>query len=101
MDHCLEELSQFDMEIIHRKGKEHCNADGLSRIPDTNSKCDCYQAGSKLETLPCRGFPHCTRAHHQLDHLENDVDDVVPLVVRTVETLSFSKLTNSKIVIMK
>ena len=86
-----EELSHFDMEIIHRKGKDHCNADGLSRIPDTtSSKCDCYQAGSKLETLPCRGCPHCTRAHHQWDRFENDVDDVVPLAVRTVETLSFS-----------
>jgi len=87
----LEELSQFDMEIIHRKGKDHCNADGLSRISDTtSSKCDCYQAGSKLETLPCRGCPHCTRAHHQWDRFENDVDDVVPLAVRTVETPSFS-----------
>ena len=29
----LEELATFDMEIIHRPGKKHANADGLSRIP--------------------------------------------------------------------
>ncbi len=28
----LEELSQFDMEVLHRPGKLHCNADGLSRM---------------------------------------------------------------------
>ena len=27
----LEELAQFDMEIIHRPG----NSDGMSRVPDT------------------------------------------------------------------
>ena len=29
----LEELSQFNMEIHHRPGKKHTNADALSRIP--------------------------------------------------------------------
>ena len=29
----LEELSQFNMEIQHRPGKKHTNADALSRIP--------------------------------------------------------------------
>ena len=28
----LEELAQCDMQIIHRKGKEHDNADALSRL---------------------------------------------------------------------
>jgi hypothetical protein len=29
----LEELSKFNMEIQHRPGKKHTNADALSRIP--------------------------------------------------------------------
>jgi hypothetical protein len=29
----IEESSQFDMEIQHRSGKKHANADALSRIP--------------------------------------------------------------------
>jgi hypothetical protein len=32
---CLEELAQFDMEILHRPGKLHGNSDGLRRVPDT------------------------------------------------------------------
>ena len=29
----LETLQEYDFEIIHRKGRLHCNADALSRIP--------------------------------------------------------------------
>ena len=58
----LEELAQFDMEIIHRPGKFHGNADGMSRIPDTISECNCYEAGENLEKLPCGGCRYCTRA---------------------------------------
>ena len=43
----LEELSQYDMTIVHRAGKEHVNADALSRIPDPINVCNCYQAGKK------------------------------------------------------
>ena len=31
--HWLETLQEYDFEIIHRKGRLHCNADALSRIP--------------------------------------------------------------------
>lgn len=39
----LESLSEFDMAIEHRPGKQHGNADGLSRIP-------CKQCGHKVES---------------------------------------------------
>lgn len=29
----MEELSQYDMVVLHRKGVDHTNADALSRIP--------------------------------------------------------------------
>jgi predicted nucleic-acid-binding Zn-ribbon protein len=29
----LEVLSEYDMEIIHRPGNKHSNADALSRVP--------------------------------------------------------------------
>jgi hypothetical protein len=82
----LEELSQFDMEVIHRPGKKHCNADGLSRIPDNSVECNCYQAGASLDTLPCGGCHYCTRAQHQWERFEQDVDDVVPLAKRSATT---------------
>ena len=41
----LEELSQYDFKLIHRRGAEHINADALSRIRDPLEACDCYSAG--------------------------------------------------------
>ena len=79
----LEELSQYDMTIIHRPGKQHVNADALSRIPDSLNICNCYEAGKKLENLPCfengNVCKFCTRAHSEWARFEEDVDDVVPL----------------------
>ena len=59
----VEELAQYDMKIIHRSGKHHNNADGLSRIPDPEFSCDCYSAGRDLDSLPCGGCAFCRRAH--------------------------------------
>ena len=80
----IEELSQYDMVILHRAGKKHVNADSLSRIPDGLERCDCYQAGASLETLPCGGCAYCTRAQRQWSRFESDVDDVVPLAIRQI-----------------
>ena len=49
----LEKLSQFDMTVQHQRGNRHGNADGLSRIPDEASFCNCYQAGVDLADLLC------------------------------------------------
>lgn len=77
----LEELAQYDMQVVHRKGKAHANADALSRIPDTLVHCNCYQAGVDVCQLPCQGCPYCKRAHRQWSRFEDDVDDVVPLAM--------------------
>ena len=79
----IEELSQFDMRILHRQGRKHSNADALSRIPDLLEPCDCYRAGTDLKNLKCGGCPYCTRAHHQWSRFDEEVDDVVPLSFRT------------------
>ena len=80
----LEELSQFDMVILHRKGSNHTNANALSRIPDELSFCNCYRAGVRLEELPCGGCAFWQRTHSQWSHFEEEVDDVMPLSVRKV-----------------
>ena len=51
----LQELALFHMQIVHRKGKEHANADALSRLPDDIPRYDCYRAGSEVASLPCGG----------------------------------------------
>ena len=83
----LEELSQYNMTIVHRKGCEHINADALSRIGDTLKSCDCYNAGADLKSLPCGGCAYCTRAHNQWSRFAEDVDDVIPLAMINTNTL--------------
>ena len=84
----LEELSQYDMDVVHRPGKKHENADGLSRIPDRLEFCECYTAGKTPEQLPCGGCKYCVRTHNQWSRFEDDVDDVIPLAVRAVGLVS-------------
>ena len=80
----MEELSQYDIVIQHRSGRKHVNADSLSRIPDKLESCDCYYAGAELETLPCGGCKYCTRAETQWQRFGGDVDDIIPLAVRSI-----------------
>ena len=75
----LEELAQYDFEILHRKGKLHSNADGVSRIPVEEAICDCFNAGMNLESLPCYPCKFCAKAHSQWGRFLQDVDDVIPL----------------------
>ena len=90
----LEELSQYDMRIIHRAGRSHLNADGMSRIPDEVCSCDCYDAGKTLDQLPCGGCKFCIRAHNQWSRFHQDVDDVVPLSLRAVGVVSDDTVDN-------
>ena len=84
----MEELSQFDMSIVHRAGKLHANADALSCIPDELEYCPNYQSGVALSKLPCYSAENpckfCTRAEEKWSHFDEDVDYVVPLSVRKV-----------------
>ena len=83
----LEELACYDMAIVHRPGVQHTNADSLSRIPDRVKFCDCYMAGMDPEKLPCGGCAFCKRAHQQWSRFEEDIDNVVPLAVRSIEVI--------------
>ena len=41
----IEELAVYNMEIVHRPGKDHVNADGLSRISDSLVQCERMNSG--------------------------------------------------------
>ena len=45
----IEELAVYNMEIVHRPGKGHVNADGLSRIPDSLVQCNYYSYGCDVK----------------------------------------------------
>ena len=76
------------MVVQHRPGKQHGNADGLSRIPDRIPYCPNYSHSAKLEDLPCRGCAFCSRAQKQWARFEDDIEDVLPLSVRQVSWCS-------------
>ena len=45
------ELEVYNLEIVHRPGKDHVNADGLSRIQDPLVQCDYYSYGCDVQEL--------------------------------------------------
>ena len=76
----LEELQQYSMQICHRRGRDHLDADILTRIRDDVPYCDCYRAAEDITLLPCKGCKYC----EQWNEFENEVDDVEPLSIPTV-----------------
>ena len=80
----MEELSQYDLQITHRKGRLRISADTLSRNPDVFPTCSEYRSGKTVEERPCGGCRYCTRAHENWSRFSDDVDDVLLLSVREV-----------------
>jgi hypothetical protein len=78
----LEELSQYDMKVVHRPGKYHANADGLSRLPQKETAFGEFSISIDLADLPYGGCKYCTRAHQNWQGFSRDVDYVVPLSQR-------------------
>ena len=78
----IEELSQYDMVILHKKGVKHTNADSLSRVPCKINFCDCYWAGCDVANRPCGGCKYCSWVHSQWQKFEDD--DVIPLAVHQI-----------------
>ena len=79
----IEELQNYDMELLYRAGRDHGNADGMSRLPDMVKLCRGYKVGVKIEELPCGGCRFRGRMQDKWGKFE-EVDDVVPLAVREV-----------------
>ena len=46
----LEALAEYDMTIVHRPGRQHCNADGLSRMECTQCRFH-FEEQEPLEQL--------------------------------------------------
>ena len=80
----VEELGQYDFDIVHRAGKLHINADALSRLPGEKILCSEYKSNIDLEHLPCGGCTYCRRVQNKWKEFEEDVDYVVPLSVRRI-----------------
>ena len=73
----LEELSQYDMAIVHRPGRNHVNADALSR--DVVQPCKPLDKSVCLKVLPCGGCRYCRRAHVRWQDFNEEVVDIISL----------------------
>ena len=80
----IEELTVYNMEIVHRPGKDHVNAEGMSRILDPLVPCNNYSYGCDVQVLPCGSCKYCVWANEQCDMFHDEVDDVVPRAVRHI-----------------
>ena len=74
----IEELFQYNMLLKYRPGRDHENADPVSRLP-YERHCDAYLSDVRLEDLPCGGCRYCKKAHEDWGSFFEAVDDVVSL----------------------
>lgn len=81
----IEILSQFDFDIEHRAGRNHGNADAMSRIPCDPESCDCYDKETIIEQLPCGGCTTCVKRHKAWSQFFDEDDDVVPVTHMRVQ----------------
>ena len=81
----IQELSQYNIIVIHRPGKEQVHADALSRIPDSVDYCANYTNNIDVNQLPCFPCKFCARAHEQWSRFFDDVDYVVLLSIRKIK----------------
>ena len=75
---CIEELAVCNMDIGHPPGKDHENANDLSRIPDPLVQSNYYSYGGDAQDLPCGGCKYFVRANEQWDRFHDDGSDIEP-----------------------
>ena len=82
----MEQLAEYNMVIQHRAGKEHQNADALSRRPHPNLCPSEISAG-----IPCRNCSYCKKST-AWEQFDATIDDVCPLA----DTLHINRLEGSR-----
>ena len=65
----LEELQEYDMEVSHRAGRAHGNADALSRKLGGEEFCADFVGG-----LPCGGCKFCSKMQEKWGNFLEKVD---------------------------
>lgn len=66
------------MEMHHRPGRKHVNADSLSR-PKVESDCQRYEHNVRPEDLPCDGCRYCQKRHEEWGQFIDEVDEAISL----------------------
>jgi hypothetical protein len=69
--------------LLHRLGRNHDNADALSRIPHGDGHCRGSYVGNRLGDFTCGGCKYCKKVHENRWSFFDDVDDAVPLTSKS------------------
>ena len=88
----IEELSAYDIEIVHRKGALHVNADSLSRLIEANH----LKEDVPFDELPCGGCEKCRKEAKKWEVFNREVDDVQPLTAPTRPASPFKAQAETK-----
>lgn len=80
----LEDLAQYNMEIVNQPCKKHTNADGMSRLRDVIPECDFYNTGERIEDIPCEGCLQMIRCC--IDKNNRTWDRALPLLAMALHS---------------
>ena len=65
----LEKLQEFDFDVVHRRGKQHGNADAMSRKPCTQCGRSSHEESLSIQALPTDAISVFTQSCQDLDRL--------------------------------
>jgi len=89
-------IEQFDYEVVHRHGKQHANADGLSRRPtitdDQGSRLTQCQNESEVSSSMDNRRSHLATAEESSQSLQSD--SIVQLTIPSTDDRQSSAQTN-------
>ena len=90
----IEILSSYDFTILHRPGKKHGNADGMSRCPLPN-ECLCAEVDT-LECLKCGPCKKCVKRSKDMESLLYTEPQDGPVPDQPVRAVTRSDIANQE-----
>lgn len=73
----LQKLSEYDSEVVYKKGKENSNADELSRQIPAKQCCETSSNSSKIQEIGCKSTTQYTK-HYEVNARQMSCKEIIP-----------------------